>query len=546
MPVQIQGSCVRLLNQTYYQTHLSPPKFVTSNARYAIYFDAPRKRWILADINPKYSMYNIHYYACKYDQKIHHNLYIFRKHPPTAELGWKCIAAHSNTIDITIRYYSNNHPTQDIQLCIFAKQIIVEPNRIIHSGYLLIRNHIIHEVGQTTHDTKLLYNEQSNCTIMHCDILCPGLIDMHTHGIGGHHNVLWYYTNPQYTASKLAKFGTTSFLATVVFSNDCMDDVISMCANPLSRFINKNHSNPNGAICEGIHCEGPIIADFGGLPDSSDSNRWNMAEFERFVDSLNNEGKHHNVKVMTISPSIDYKDNFKRIKLLKQKGIIPAIGHDKQCDEEQIIAALSCINDDSSRKYNFMHMTHCFNVQRFHHREIGLANFALTPKLPKMDKYENIKQMPTIEIIGDLSHVSSILVQSILNCHSPNDLDRIVFITDGIAEPISNKELFYNNRCIHVDDGGRTVKNEKNILCGSCCDMMTIFRNLVHVFNVDIDQAVGMTSTNAATRLGLQHKIGTLNVGTRADVLLMDEKLNLLCTVVNGHIVHNMFPITKN
>merc|ERR1712173_415767 len=118
-------------------------------------------------------------------------------------------------------------------------------------------------------------------------------------------------------------------------------------------------------------------------------------------------------------------------------------------------------------------MTHCFNVQRFHHRNTGLANFALTPNLPKLEKYECIKRMPTIELIGDLCHLSPILIQSILNCHSPHCLDRIVFITDAIAEPVSNKELVYDHSNVHVDEKGKTVKNAKNVLCGSCCDLMT-------------------------------------------------------------------------
>ena len=89
---------------------------------------------------------------------------------------------------------------------------------------------------------------------------------------------------------------------------------------------------------------------------------------------------------MTISPSIDFMHHFERIKILKNEGIIPALGHDRQCTEEQIIAALTVLDGSDQkehRKYSSLHMTHCFNVQKFHHRNVGLANFALTPTLPK-------------------------------------------------------------------------------------------------------------------------------------------------------------------
>ena len=68
--------------------------------------------------------------------------------------------------------------------------------------------------------------------------------------------------------------------------------------------------------------------------------------------------------------------------------------------------------------------------------------------------------------------------------------------------------------------------------------MFTIFKNLINIFNVDIDKAVGMCSTNAAKRLKMENKIGSLRVGTRADMILMNKQLTLLNTIVNGNIVY--------
>eukprot|EP01084_Bolivina_argentea_P261339 441577_1 len=427
MSIKIKGSCVRLLNQTYYKTHSSATRYITSDSQYGIYFDALDKQWILADINAKCSTFDIVYYICKYNPTMHNTFSLFQQQPPLSIFGWECVAAHSNNIDIIIEYLNDNsnlNTNKNIKLCIFAKQIIIEPNNIINSGYLLVNNNnIISNIGKHTSSINKLYNK-SNCNIFECDILCPGLIDIHTHGIGGNENVLWYYKNPEYTANRLPIFGTTSFLSTIVFSNEYINDIISMCTNQLCSFINNNKNN-KGAICEGIHCEGPIIADNGGLPNSSNINKYCMKKFEKFIDLLNNNGMYNNIKIMTISPSIDYKNNFERIKILIKKGIIPALGHDKQCNEQQIIDCLSLINNyndekkENNSKYCNMHMTHCFNVQTFHHRNVGLANFAITPLLPNMEKYKNINKMPTIEIIGDLCHISPILIQTILNCHLP-------------------------------------------------------------------------------------------------------------------------------
>ena len=547
MEITITESCVNKLNDVYYQTQFSPPTFTTTNGRYCIYLNSSMNEWILADINPTFSSQNIHYYICQYNPNFHNDLSSFQQSLPL--IGWKPIAAHTNIADIIIKTNTKiNTDSENIKLCIYAKKIIIEPNNIIHSGFLLINtNNVISNVGKTTSKIKEIYNEsRTNCNILECDILCPGLIDIHNHGIGGDENVLWYYKNPKYTASKLPSFGTTSFLSTVVFSNEYIDDIISMCTNQLSSYItNYEKESKSGAICEGIHCEGPIIADYGGLPNSSHCiNKWSIKQFEQFIDTLKY------IKIMTISPSIDHKSQFERMKILRNKNVIPALGHDKQCNERQIIEALCTFNNEDDEKcsdkefeknrnkYSEIHMTHCFNVQRFHHRNVGLANFALTPTLPNMEKYNKIKKMPTIEIIGDLCHISPILIEAILNSHKPDNLDRIVFITDGIAEPTPDKRLIYNKKCIHVDQNGTTViDKEKNVICGSCCDMLTIFKYLINIFGIDIDKVVGMCSTNAAKLLKMENKIGTLKIGTRADLILMDKTLNLLTTIVNGNIV---------
>ena len=416
---------------------------------------------------------------------------------------------------------------------------MVDPQHILDSGFLLIDDqNRIAKVGVTTPSIKSELQSDDELEIIECDVLCPGLIDLHTHGVGGHQNVLWYYKNPQYTASRLPRFGTTSFLSTVVFSNESMDDVISMCRHQLTPFIQQIDNNQNGAICEGIHCEGPIIADFGGLPNSDQTLKWDIDRFASFLDELGDA-----VKVMTISPSIDALNDFKRIQLLQSKGIIAALGHDRRCTEKEIIRILSMSANSKSDsmnhpKYSALHFTHCFNVQKFHHREPGLANFALTPKCPNLPKYRGITRMPTIEVIGDLCHITPLLIESILRAHSPDYLDRICFITDGIAESVADQEVLYNESRIRVDGEGLTVKNEEGVLCGSCCNMLSILRNLMNVFGVDIANAVGMCSTNAAKRLGMENEIGTLEEGTRADMILMDNDLNLLVAIVNGKAVY--------
>jgi len=109
-----------------------------------------------------------------------------------------------------------------------------------------------------------------------------------------------------------------------------------------------------GAVLEGIHSERPIITDLGGLPGSY--NEMTSDEFKRILEKM------HHLKIMTISPHAEASNDYKRIKCLLKRGVVPALGHDKQATEDEILAALSLGETQQ------FHLTHLFNVCSFHHR----------------------------------------------------------------------------------------------------------------------------------------------------------------------------------
>lgn len=94
--------------------------------------------------------------------------------------------------------------------------------------------------------------------------------------------------------------------------------------------------------------------DLGAMPTTDAE--MSLDDFEKLLDSI------PSLKVMTISPHIQKKDNYMKIKALLKRGVLPALGHDRVANEEEILGALSC----SPQKK--MHITHLFNVCSFHHR----------------------------------------------------------------------------------------------------------------------------------------------------------------------------------
>merc|ERR1712232_955675 len=109
------------------------------------------------------------------------------------------------------------------------------------------------------------------------------------------------------------------------------------------------------------------------------------------------------LRIMTIAPSLEARSiqPFARMRILLERGIRVALGHDTACSTEEIVETLRVAAEHGMRP----HVTHAFNVQRFHHRDCGLANMALLPKMPKLPGLPQVP-LPSVELIADSVHVS--------------------------------------------------------------------------------------------------------------------------------------------
>lgn len=117
-----------------------------------------------------------------------------------------------------------------------------------------------------------------------CEFLTPGFIDIHNHGMGGADDVAEFWKNPDHPlGSKM-----DSLLKILDSQVGCIDG--------------------EGAVLEGIHCEGPIITDLGAMPRGY--NEMTCEEFEELLNKISN------LKVMTISPHAEAAVSQSRIKCL--------------------------------------------------------------------------------------------------------------------------------------------------------------------------------------------------------------------------------------
>lgn len=352
----------------------------------------------------------------------------------------------------------------------------------------------------------------------------PGFVDIHNHGVGGTDEVCDHWQFPEFSQKYLAQCGTLSVVSSVIFSST-RPEATRAVIDTLEKNI---RVECGGCVIEGIHAEGPVIQDRGGLPGTE--SEISLEDFTALCSTM------PNLKIMTISPSKEYPKQYERIKHLLELGVRVSLGHDRHASEEDILGALQLVPQfDAAAKAkgftadNRMHSTHLFNVMHHHHRQPGLVNFLLCDTLPAAEKYNGCT-VPTVEVIADLIHVHPVVIQSMLSARNSND---IAVISDCISSYEPGKRVKYNGRTIAVRaEGGCYLCDQHgkptSTLAGSTVTLADQFFSLITHFRQDVTTACLLLATNPARVAKIDHRVGSIAKGRMANLLILSSELNVI------------------
>ena len=134
------------------------------------------------------------------------------------------------------------------------------------------------------------------------------------------------------------------------------------------------------------------------------------------------------------------------------------------------------------------------------------------------------------EVICDLIHVDSEMIKI-----AKNNIKNLYAVTDCISAA-GMKDGKYKIGSNEVFKKGNIVKLDNNTLGGSVLTMHQAFKNLIKI-GFSIIDAVKMTSTNAADYIE-RKDIGNLSSGCNANIVILDDKFDLLKVFLDGEIVY--------
>jgi N-acetylglucosamine-6-phosphate deacetylase len=336
--------------------------------------------------------------------------------------------------------------------------------------------------------------EDSEIVNLEGKYLVPGFIDTQVNGGGG---VLF---NDQPTVDGIStiaaahrKFGTTGLMPTLI-SDEL--DIIRQALSATERAI---RSGVPGVL--GIHIEGPFLnADRRGVHDARKL-RQLTAEI---VDGLEPLGLGRTMLTLapeTVAPRL--------VKRLTDKGFIVCGGH-SNARQDEVQAAL---------EHGMRGFTHLFNaMSQLTAREPGVVGCAL------------VDNGSYCGIIADGHHVSSTAMEVAWRCKGT---ERLMLVTDAMPPVGSSSGSFtLLGRKVTVRDG--ICFDENGTLAGTALDMASAVRNMTRLTGCSLADACAMASSTPAEFLGISGERGIIREGACADLIIMDDDLQIVSTVIDG------------
>ena len=332
-------------------------------------------------------------------------------------------------------------------------------------------------------------------------VVLSGFIDQHIHGAGGSDAMDGTEQALSTIANAVASEGTTSFLATTMTQSK---ENINKAMKAVKEYIEAEKID--GARILGIHLEGPFISTkhIGAQPLEYVATP-SVQVFDEY--NLNSGG---NIKIVSLAPEVDGATLL--IEHLEKNGIIASAGHTD-----------AGYNDmENAIKHGLKNVTHTFNAQKpVHHREIGTAGSAM------------LLDSLNCEAICDTIHLSVPAIKLLIK-NKPHD--KFTLITDSMrAKHLSDGISELGGQKVIVKNGEARLEN--GALAGSILKMNDAIKNLVLKCDVKFTDAVDFATVNPAKNLNVFDKMGSIEVGKKADFAVLDGTFDVKLTIRDGNVI---------
>ena len=361
---------------------------------------------------------------------------------------------------------------------------VVTPSRVLDPGWVSVRDGRIVAVGTGRSSVPVDVDLAGRW-------LLAGFIDLHVHGGGGHDVTTSRDAMAAGVGFHRGRGTTRTLVSLMAQSVDAMCEQLAWGAS-LAR----------DGVIEGVHLEGPFLA----TKRCGAQNPAHLLAPDPTVARKLIEAGEGWVKTITVAPELP--DALPLVAELVSAGLTVAIGH-TDATYDQARAGF-----DAGATL----ATHLFNAMgSFNQREPGPSIAALDAGVP-------------VELINDGVHVHDGLTR-VITTHFP---DQVALITDAIsATGVGDGSYTLGDQDVVVADGRAALAGSDH-LAGSTLTMDLALRRAVKVLGVPIHQASVAASGIPARVLGLGGVTGAIQPGLAADLVVLDDELEVERVMVAG------------
>ncbi|OHT16325.1 N-acetylglucosamine-6-phosphate deacetylase [Tritrichomonas foetus] len=376
---------------------------------------------------------------------------------------------------------------------------IVTPKAILENHSLVIKDGKIAAIveGNNTSGYDKVIDAQGN-------YVAPGNIDMHIHGGDGAD----FTDGTPEAFYKIARVhaihGTTSMFATLAASpRNVIDNCLKVCEECMK-------DPKEGANILGIHIEGNYLSpNMVGAQDANCITKPDPAEYTAIADSTTA------LKRWTAAPEIEGALEFG--KFATSRGIVVALGH-TQAAYKEVLAGY---------ENGYVLATHFYNAMTNVHKNREFKKEGTVEACYLVDGMN-------VEVISDGIHVPATILKLI---YKIKGADKIALITDAQKPTGGNDTSTLDPKRFLIEDG--VVKlADRSALAGSIATTDRLVRTMIQQAEVPVLDAFKMGSETPARIMKVIDRKGTLEVGKDADIIIVNDNIDVQKTIVMGKLIY--------
>ncbi|MCL2151484.1 MAG: N-acetylglucosamine-6-phosphate deacetylase [Oscillospiraceae bacterium] len=323
----------------------------------------------------------------------------------------------------------------------------------------------------------------------------PGFVDIHTHGCM---NSDFCDADPSGLEKMLSCYGKSGVTSVVPATMAYGEEVLTGIVKAALPYIDKYGF---GAALRGINMEGPFLnVEKRGAQNAENIIAPDIGIFDRLY-ALSGGS----IRLLDIAP--ETPGAMELIRHASRKCAV-SIAHTSANYNTAIIAF------DAGAS----HVTHLFNAMPpFYHREPGVIGAAAD-----LAAY--------VEIISDGVHLHPSVVRASFKLFG---VSRICLVSDSMrGAGMPNGEYDLGGQPVILKDGRANLKHG-GAIAGSAMNLADCCRSAVD-FGIPLEDAIRASSTNPAKAVGLDSKVGSLEVGKNADILIWNNDLSARAVFSGG------------